>query len=231
DPTMMLLARAITQHFLTPTNNRLRTSSNTRNQAVIQDGRVDIQSKNVGYVRNGSKNTGRIAGNQATNAGNGFAQKTVENVENEQKLLAARDEARVNLDTEENDFMLMNAYGDDQLEELNALVIMMAHIQPNDNKSDVEPTYDVEVISEVNASQIDQINGLLSKGDHVHRNHEKFKNIKHTSADDQIDSDIIFDDPCVENNSGQVEHNQDDHDQTYAHIESLIYNVQVEAKK
>ncbi|GKB46279.1 hypothetical protein Tco_0897032 [Tanacetum coccineum] len=35
---MMLLARAITQKFSTPTNNRLRTSSNTRNQAMIQDG-------------------------------------------------------------------------------------------------------------------------------------------------------------------------------------------------
>ncbi|GKA62395.1 hypothetical protein Tco_0761914 [Tanacetum coccineum] len=43
--TMMLLARAITQKFSTPTNNRLRTSSNKRNQAVIQDGRFDIQTK------------------------------------------------------------------------------------------------------------------------------------------------------------------------------------------
>nr|GFB74190.1 hypothetical protein [Tanacetum cinerariifolium] len=33
---MLLLARAITQIFSNPTNNRLRTSSNTRNQAVIQ---------------------------------------------------------------------------------------------------------------------------------------------------------------------------------------------------
>ncbi|GJV53425.1 hypothetical protein Tco_1449166 [Tanacetum coccineum] len=49
---MMLLARAITQKFSTPTNNRLRTSSNTRNQAVIQDGRVDIQTKNAGYGGN-----------------------------------------------------------------------------------------------------------------------------------------------------------------------------------
>ncbi|GJZ20028.1 hypothetical protein Tco_0556618 [Tanacetum coccineum] len=32
---MMLLARAITQHYFTPTNNRLRTSLNPRNQAVI----------------------------------------------------------------------------------------------------------------------------------------------------------------------------------------------------
>ncbi|GKC66844.1 hypothetical protein Tco_1099442 [Tanacetum coccineum] len=57
--TMMLLARATTQKFSTPTNNFLRTSLNTRNQAVIQDGRVDIQTKNAGYGGNGNKNAGR----------------------------------------------------------------------------------------------------------------------------------------------------------------------------
>ncbi|GJT60520.1 hypothetical protein Tco_1004053 [Tanacetum coccineum] len=118
-------------------------------------------------------------------------------------LLAAKDEAEVNLDTEENDFMLMNAYGDDQLEELNP---------------------------SVNASQIDLRNGLLSKGDHEHRNHKKFKTIKHTFADDQIDFNIIFDDPYVEDNSEQPEHDPNAHDQTYGDIESLIYNVQVEAE-
>ncbi|GJT30192.1 hypothetical protein Tco_0910467 [Tanacetum coccineum] len=45
---MMLLSRAITQRYSTPTNNCLRSSSNTRNQAVVQADRVDIQSKNVG---------------------------------------------------------------------------------------------------------------------------------------------------------------------------------------
>ncbi|GKF84341.1 hypothetical protein Tco_0249239, partial [Tanacetum coccineum] len=78
---MMILARAITQHYFTSTNNRLRTSSNTRNQAVIQDGHVDIQSKNVGYAGNSSRNIGRLTGNQANTAGNGFAQKNVENEE------------------------------------------------------------------------------------------------------------------------------------------------------
>ncbi|GJX42430.1 hypothetical protein Tco_0257420 [Tanacetum coccineum] len=66
---MMLLARAITQHYSTPTNNQLRTSSNTMNQAVIQDGRVDIQSKNVSYAENGNRHAGRTNRNQATNAG------------------------------------------------------------------------------------------------------------------------------------------------------------------
>ncbi|GJR85116.1 hypothetical protein Tco_0209127 [Tanacetum coccineum] len=66
---MMLLARAISQKFSTPTNNRLRVSSNTRNQAVVQDGRVDIQTKNAGYGGNANKNAGRNR-TQGFNAGN-----------------------------------------------------------------------------------------------------------------------------------------------------------------
>ncbi|GKD01511.1 hypothetical protein Tco_1171785 [Tanacetum coccineum] len=45
---MLLLARAITQNFSTLINNHLRTSSNTRNQAIIQGDRVNIQSRNSG---------------------------------------------------------------------------------------------------------------------------------------------------------------------------------------
>ncbi|GJX28430.1 hypothetical protein Tco_0236509 [Tanacetum coccineum] len=56
--SMMLLARAITQCFSTTTNNRLITSSSTRNQAYVQDGRVDVQTKNVGNVGGVRRNTG-----------------------------------------------------------------------------------------------------------------------------------------------------------------------------
>ncbi|GJV61838.1 retrovirus-related pol polyprotein from transposon TNT 1-94 [Tanacetum coccineum] len=49
---MLLLAKAITQNFFNPTNNHLRASSNTRNQAIIQGDMVNIQSRNSG-------NTGR----------------------------------------------------------------------------------------------------------------------------------------------------------------------------
>ncbi|GJZ83344.1 retrovirus-related pol polyprotein from transposon TNT 1-94 [Tanacetum coccineum] len=49
---MLLLAKDITQNFSNPTNNRLRASSNTRNQAIIQGDMVNIQSRN-------SSNTGR----------------------------------------------------------------------------------------------------------------------------------------------------------------------------
>ncbi|GKA48230.1 retrovirus-related pol polyprotein from transposon TNT 1-94 [Tanacetum coccineum] len=47
---MLLLAKAITQNFSNPTNNRLRASSNTINQAIIQGDRVNIQSRNSGNV-------------------------------------------------------------------------------------------------------------------------------------------------------------------------------------
>ncbi|GJY90777.1 retrovirus-related pol polyprotein from transposon TNT 1-94 [Tanacetum coccineum] len=48
DSTMLLLAKAITQNFSNPTNNHLRASSNTRNQAIIQGDMVNIQSKKPG---------------------------------------------------------------------------------------------------------------------------------------------------------------------------------------
>ncbi|GJU66989.1 hypothetical protein Tco_1253248 [Tanacetum coccineum] len=142
---MMLVAQAITQHYSTPTNNHLSTSSNTRNQAVIQDGRVDIQRKNVGYDGNGKKNAGRTNRNPTTNIGNGLTNVQYYNCNGrgryargcpkpivcdvkyfgEQMLLATKDEVGVHLDEEENDFMLDNVYGDNTLEELSAAVIMM----------------------------------------------------------------------------------------------------------
>ncbi|GJT58294.1 hypothetical protein Tco_0993348 [Tanacetum coccineum] len=107
----------------------------------------------------------------------------------EQMLLATKDEAGVHLDDEENNFILMNAYGDDMLEELNASVIMMEDIQPADDKSDAELNYNTEVINE--AVQ---------------------------EAEEVSTAEMRF------------EHDPNAHDQPYADIESLIYNVQVEAE-
>ncbi|GKF31752.1 retrovirus-related pol polyprotein from transposon TNT 1-94, partial [Tanacetum coccineum] len=149
----------------------------------------------------------------------------------EQMLLPLKDKAGAHLDDEENDFMLDNAYGDNTLEDLNAAVIMMARIQPTDDKSDAKLTYDAEFISEVNVAQVDISNGLISKSYHEQHHHEKLKTIIHTSTDDQIDSDIIFDDPCVEDNTRKAEHDTNAHDQSIHDFESLIINVQVEFEK
>ncbi|GJV74604.1 hypothetical protein Tco_1506188 [Tanacetum coccineum] len=52
---MLLLAKSITQNFSNPTNNHLRASSNTRNQAIIQGDRVNIQSRNSGNTERNSR--------------------------------------------------------------------------------------------------------------------------------------------------------------------------------
>ncbi|GJT95835.1 hypothetical protein Tco_1091353 [Tanacetum coccineum] len=109
-------------------------------------------------------------------------------------LLAMKDEARGNLNEEENDFMLGNHYGDDLLEELNEAV---------------------------NASQIHLKSQMHSESVHEHTNHAKLKIVIDTSDDDQIDSSIIFDDPYVENNDGGDEHDSNAHDQSVT-LESLI---------
>ncbi|GJX75357.1 integrase, catalytic region, zinc finger, CCHC-type containing protein [Tanacetum coccineum] len=118
----------------------------------------------------------------------------------EQMLLAMKDEARATLNEEENDFMLDNTYEDETLEELTAEVIMMAHIQLADKNAKTEPKYDAKAVSEVNALHIDLISGMISKGVHEHKNNEKLKTVINTSDDNQIDSNIIFYDPYVENN-------------------------------
>ncbi|GJT48589.1 integrase, catalytic region, zinc finger, CCHC-type containing protein [Tanacetum coccineum] len=210
---MMLLARTITQRYSTLTNNHLHTSSNIRNQTVIQDGRVDIQSKNVGYARN-------VHDSSEANSGKSNVQCYNCNVKGhyardcpqpklrdakyfrEQMLLAMKDEVGGNLNEEENDCMLDNHYGDDSLEELNTITI-----------------------TDVNASQIHLKSRIHSESVHEHMNHAKIKTAINTFDDDQIDSSIIFDDPYVENNSREDEHDSNAHDQSVA-LESLIYNVQ-----
>nr|GEU64559.1 copia protein [Tanacetum cinerariifolium] len=125
---MMLLARAITQKFSTPTNNRLRTSSNTRNQVVIQDGRVDIQTQNAGYGGNGNKNVGRQSRNQAFNAGNG------------------------NDDSNQIIQRVPRTKSTPRKANLTAAIMLMAQIQPADGNAETVPSYDAKAVSEVNAS-------------------------------------------------------------------------------
>ncbi|GJT17197.1 hypothetical protein Tco_0875903 [Tanacetum coccineum] len=118
----------------------------------------------------------------------------------EQMLLAMKDEAESNLNDEENDFMLDNSFRDETLEELTAAAI-----------------------SEVNASH-----KMISKRVHEHKNHGKCKTVINTSDDDQIDSNIIFDDPYVQNNGGSDKHDSSNHDQ-YHDVKILAYNALREA--
>ncbi|GJU60332.1 hypothetical protein Tco_1238098 [Tanacetum coccineum] len=104
----------------------------------------------------------------------------------EQMFLAIKDEAGSTLNNEENDFMLDTSYADGNAETV--------------------PSYDAKAVSEVNAS---------SKV-YEQMRHEKRKTIIQTSDDEQIDSNIIFDDPYVENNGGTSKIDSSAHDEYHA---------------
>ncbi|GJY83689.1 hypothetical protein Tco_0497065 [Tanacetum coccineum] len=125
-----------------------------------------------------------------------------------------------NLKDEENDFMLDNSYGDETLEELIDAIIMMARIQPADDNGVQKPNYDAKAVSEVNDSH-----KMIPKGVYEHKNHGKRKTVINTSDDDQIDSNIIFDDPYVENNGGSDEHDSTAHDQYHDELETCKEQV------
>ncbi|GJT36887.1 uncharacterized mitochondrial protein-like protein [Tanacetum coccineum] len=263
--TMILLARAITQRFSNPTNNRLCTSSNTRNQAIVQGDKVNIQSKNSG---NDGRNIRRsyvqeeiIEGNNVQNdAGN--IQRTLRTTSSgtaanvqcyncsekghyarncpkprvrdskyfmEQMLLAKQDEAGVILTDEQNDFLFADASRMEEIEELSANICLMARIQPTNFDSDEGPSYDFAFLSEVQTPSTSYVNPLFAKDTQEQKYPKQPKIINNTIGDDQIDSNIIFDEPNGDVNSGSVEYDNNVQE-SYA-LEQLARNAYKEAEK
>nr|GEY30703.1 hypothetical protein [Tanacetum cinerariifolium] len=134
-------------------------------------------------------------------------------------LIAMKDEAERNLNNEENDFTLNTSYSVETMEELTAAVMLMAQKQLADGNTETVPSYDAKAVSEVNASS--KVHDQMS--------YSKCKTIIYTFDDDQVDSNIIFDDPFVENNGDTSEHDSNAHDE-YTNIQMLAYNAQREAK-
>ncbi|GJZ49797.1 hypothetical protein Tco_0603987 [Tanacetum coccineum] len=106
---MMLLTCVITQRYSTPTNNCLLTYLNTRNQAVVEDDRLYIQSRNVG-------NAGRYVRRNTDNQGGHYAKDCLKpRVRDlkyllEQMLPAKKNEDQIILTHEHNDFLLVDAF-------------------------------------------------------------------------------------------------------------------------
>jgi hypothetical protein len=67
---LALIARAFSK-FSNKTNNRQRSSSNTRNQAVVHDGRLEIQNRNYGRSGSGTSSGNFRNGQRYNNSGNG----------------------------------------------------------------------------------------------------------------------------------------------------------------
>ncbi|GJZ65769.1 hypothetical protein Tco_0622465 [Tanacetum coccineum] len=79
---------------------------------------------------------------------------------------------------------------------------------------------------------LEELTAAVHASSKVHEqvSHGKRKIIIRTTDDDQIDSNIIFDDPFMENNGGASEHDSTAQDE-YRKIQMLAYNVQREQLK
>ncbi|GJT24355.1 retrovirus-related pol polyprotein from transposon TNT 1-94 [Tanacetum coccineum] len=233
--TMILLARAITQRFSNPTNNRFRTSSNTRNQAIAQGDKLNIQSRNYGNDGRNPRQT--VANAQCYNCSEkGHYARNCPNLRvqdskyfMDQMLLAKQDEAGVIIIDEHNDFLFANASQMEEIEELSANICLMAMIQPANFDSDKGPSYDSAFLSEVQTPSTSYVNPLFAKDTQEQKYLKQPKIINNTISDDQIDSNIIFDEPNGDVNSGSVEYDNNVQE-SYA-LEQLARNVYKEAEK
>ncbi|GJR18501.1 retrovirus-related pol polyprotein from transposon TNT 1-94 [Tanacetum coccineum] len=239
------------------TNSEDPLASAMLNQAIIQGDRVNIQSKNSGnvgrnnrraYVRkeiiegsNAPNETGNVqrtlrtssSGNTSTVqcyncSGKGhyarnYPKPRVRDSKYfmEQMLLAKQDEAGVILTDEQNDFLFADASRMEEIEEVSANICLMAKIRPADNTSDAGPSYDYAFISEVQSSSNNE------NEEQMYPTHTKI--INSTIGDDQIDSDIIFDSPNRNVNSGSIE--KDTHVPDLCALEQLARNAYQEAEK
>nr|GEX69861.1 hypothetical protein [Tanacetum cinerariifolium] len=147
----------------------------------------------------------------------------------EQVLLAKKDEAGVILLREKNDFLLVDVAEMEELEELSANIRMMPNIQPANIDSDEGPRYDSTFISKVQTPSISYMNLLFTDNIHEQTYYEQPKIINSIIGDDQINSDIIFDDLNMEVNSGSFEHDKNVHN-SYK-LKQLARSAYKEAEK
>ncbi|GJY02012.1 hypothetical protein Tco_0360164 [Tanacetum coccineum] len=228
---MILLARAITQCFSNPTNNRLRTSSNTRNQTIVQGDRVNMQSKNS---RNNGRNIRRSYLHEEIIEGNNV-QNDARNIQRTLRTTSLGTTVNVqcyncsNCPKLRNDFLFADASRMEEIEELSANICLMARIQLTNIDSDAGPSYDSAFLSEVQTLSTSYVNPLFAKDNQDKKYLKQPKIINNTIGDDQIDSNIIFNELNGDVNSGSIVYDNNVQE-SYA-LEQLARNAYKEARK
>ncbi|GJV39741.1 retrovirus-related pol polyprotein from transposon TNT 1-94 [Tanacetum coccineum] len=147
----------------------------------------------------------------------------------EQMLLAKQDEVGVILTDEENDFLFADASRMEEIEELSANICLMVRIQLANFDSDEGPNYDYSFLREVQTPSTSYVNPLFAKDKQEQKYPKQPKIINNKIGDDQIDSNIIFDEPNEDVNSGSVEY--DNYVQESHELEKLARNAFKEAEK
>ncbi|GJW38969.1 hypothetical protein Tco_0064814 [Tanacetum coccineum] len=147
----------------------------------------------------------------------------------EQMLLAKQDEAGVILTDEQNDSLIADASRMEEIKELSANICLMARIQPANIDYDVGQSYDSAFLSKVQSSSTSYVNPLFANDNQEQKYPTQPKIINNIIGDDQIDNNIIFDEPNDDVNSSSVEDNNNAQ-QSYE-LEQLDRNAYKEAEK
>ncbi|GJY18797.1 hypothetical protein Tco_0390288 [Tanacetum coccineum] len=138
-----------------------------------------------------------------------------------------KDEVVVILSNEHNYFLIVDFAQMEEIEKMSANICMMS------NSANIEfdegLSYDSAFISEVQTPSTSYMNPLFTNSNNEQTYLEQPKIINYTIGDDQINSDIIFDDLYVEVNNGSVKHDKHAHD--LYELEQLARNAYKEAQK
>ncbi|GJT17319.1 hypothetical protein Tco_0876025 [Tanacetum coccineum] len=148
---------------------RLCTSSNTKNEAIVQDDRVNIQSRNFG---NDGRNTRHLYIQEEIIKGNNV-HNDAGNIQRTLRTMSSRSatnvqcyncsEKGVTLTDEQNDFLVADATRMEEIEELSANICLMARIQPPNIDYDAGLSYDYEFLNEVETQSTSYVNPLFAK--------------------------------------------------------------------
>nr|GEX14431.1 retrovirus-related Pol polyprotein from transposon TNT 1-94 [Tanacetum cinerariifolium] len=191
--------------FLPQTNNQLRTSSNARNQATIQDGRVVVQ--NVQGRQNRGQGMNPRSGGAA---GYGGVQNRVENVNPGQARPAQENE--VALDAEQLLFLAGgqdNAFDDDVDEQPapTAQTMFMANLSSADPVTDeAGPSYDSDILSEVRDHDHYQDAVCAHHEEYAMHDSVQLNHVVYSHADYTSDSNMIPYDQYVKDNEVPIVH-------------------------
>ncbi|GKF11947.1 ribonuclease H-like domain-containing protein, partial [Tanacetum coccineum] len=136
-----------------------------------------------------------------------------------QLLIAQKEEARIQLQAEEFDFMAAAAGDLDEIEEVNSNCILMANLQQastSGTQSDKAPVYDSD--------------GLAVVQLHENCYNDEIFNM-FTQKEQYTDSNVIFEVSSVEQGRGTIEQHPTNVEETRAYQVSLFHNLVAEVEK
>nr|GEY69331.1 hypothetical protein [Tanacetum cinerariifolium] len=213
--TLALLTQSY-KTFLSQTNNQLRTSSNARNQATVQDGRVVVQN---GQARPGQARQVKCYNCNGTwhIVRNCTQPKRPQNSEyyKDKMLLMQAQENGVALDAEQLLFLVDNvfqaddcdAFDSDMDEAPTVQTMFMANLSSADPVTgEAGPSYDSDILSEVPDHDYYQDAACVHHEEHVMHDSVQLDHVVDSHADYTSDSNMILYDQYVKDNEVPVVH-------------------------